>query len=202
MYKYLAVASIVLALTACASAINQKKSEIYIEGAQNATAAGDWESAYEYWGRALVNARMSDTRDQTLALINYEYGRASGVLCKFSESEESLKLALSLDRNTAGPIYMSLLELGRLNLDQKKYVEAIPYYEELVKILDESGIDKESPMEYSFVLDEYAETLVEAGRKLDGERLVEKAKKLRGDNQNRFSITDRTPYGSRCGVSK
>jgi tetratricopeptide (TPR) repeat protein len=133
-----------------------------------------------------------------LAVFYYEYGRALGVTCFFDESETYLKKAYELDKKTNGPVYMSLTELGRLNLDQKKYDQALKYYNEVIPMIEKMGAETEAPMEFSFMLDDYSEMLSNTGMEQKAGEYKQRAEEIRKKNPKRHSITERTMYGTQC----
>ncbi len=122
--KILILVLVPVLMVGCASAINKKSAVIHARSAQTEIANGNWDSARRHWAKAVVNAELGKMKPQARAVFNYEYGRSLGVTCFYSESEQYLKKAYDLDKAINGPIYMSVLELARLNYDQGKYEKA------------------------------------------------------------------------------
>lgn len=166
--------------------------------AQKAVQNNDFNTAREYWVKAVENSELGKEPEQKLAVLYYEYGRALGVTCFFDESETYLKKAYEFDKKTNGPVYMSLTELGRLNLDQKNYNEALEYFNEVLPMLESMNAHIKAPMEFSFILDEYVEMLNKTGKEEEAQRNKQRALEIRKNNPRRFSITERTMYGSQC----
>lgn len=185
-------------LVACAAPINRKSTSIHEQSAQYAAQKNDWGSARRHWAKAVSNAELGGEPEQKMAVLYYEYGRALGVTCFFDESEIYLKKAYDLDKKTNGPVYMSLTELGRLTLDQKKYDQALNYYNEVIPMLEKMGAQSEAPTEFSFMLDEYSEMLANTGMEQKSQEYKERAEKVRKNNPKRYSISERTMYGSQC----
>ena len=194
---------IVLSLlsAACAKDLNARTAQRYFESAKAADQAGDWPTAQEHWWRAYVNVKLAGARKQSQALLLYNYGRASGVLCQFDKAENSLKEALALDQQDSGPVYMDLVELGRLTSHQQKFEEARRYYERSLVELDRVNGQSQSPIGYSEILDEYASVLAALGRQDDSETKRQRAKELRDKHPDMHSLTTQTPYGQACEKS-
>lgn len=188
--------------SACAPAINRKTFQITAEAGFESQQNGDWDAARRNFAKALLNAELGNETSETLSTLNYEYGRSLGVTCFYDKAEFYLKKSLELDLSTNGPDYMSLLELARLNLDQKKYKEAISYFEKLLPIYKEINAEKEAPYAVAEVLEEYAKALGKIGSIEKAELTKQKASALRAQNPEGYSITDRTPYGTQCVQQK
>jgi len=187
-----------LLLVACANPINAKTATNYAQAAARAQKAGDWENAQNYWSRAIVNAQLAGATPSQLAALNYEYGRSSGAVCDYAEAERALKAAYDLDNQSGGPAFMALFELARLNLDQKKFVEAINYFDRAFQIAEEKGVSKASPIGTAEALEEYSSALNKVGKSSESETAATRAAMLRRANPVGHSITDRTPYGRHC----
>jgi tetratricopeptide (TPR) repeat protein len=185
-------------ITACAPAINRKTSQITSEAGAIAQQNGDWDAARRNFAKALLNAEMGNEPKDTLAILNYEYGRSLGVTCFFEKAEFYLEKSLELDQQTNGPIYLSILELARLNFDQKRYEAAIPYFEKLLPIYKDINAEKEAPYAVAEVFDEYSVALGKTGNMKKAESIKQKAITLRAQYPGGYSVTDRTPYGTQC----
>ncbi|MBI3593696.1 MAG: tetratricopeptide repeat protein [Nitrospirae bacterium] len=158
----------------------------------------DAEGSRNAYGMALEKARQYNADPQELATLNYEYGRASGIVCNFVEAENHLLEAMKLDEQSSGPVHMDLVELARLNYDQKKYSQAIPYFERAILVLQQMNGPKLAPIGLADILDEYSHALIEIGKSEESRNVHERAERLRRDNPMGESITDRTPYGTKC----
>ncbi|QXE84910.1 hypothetical protein KP003_10870 [Geomonas nitrogeniifigens] len=189
---------LIMSVTGCASAINAKNSSRHGIAANAASKAGDWTTARKQWAQALVNAELADMPAQQLAVFNYEYGRALGVQCFWKESESHLQKAYDLDHQTAGPEFMSLLELSRLKYDQGQFDKCIPYYLRAIESLEKINAPTQAPTEFSVVLEEYARALRETGKEQEAISVQKRADEIRSKTQEGRSVTDRTPYGKYC----
>lgn len=185
-------------LYGCAAPINERVASNYERVGAAAQARGDWDAARRAYARSATNADLASSSPQKRAVFHYEYGRSLGATCFFNEAEHELNLAYDFDKQAGEPLYLSLVELGRLTLDQQKYPQAVSYFERALPELDRANAAKDAPMAYANILDEYASALSGVGRKQDSSAATKRASELRGANPKGFSITDRTPYGKHC----
>lgn len=200
MRALLAIASLLLA--SCAHDINMVNARRYEQAAIEAQRNGDWNSAREYWWRAYVNAQSGRAPGKTLTVYLYEHGRSAGAVCRFEEAETSLKEAMKLDQEFGGPAYMDLVELARLNLDQRKYTVAAMYFAQSLPLLEQANAPTESPASYADVLEEYAAVLTETGERAKAKAFTARSQEMRAKNPLGRSITERTPYGMHCAKPK
>lgn len=189
--------AILWSLVGCATAINQKNVNNHMTAAINATNGGDWDLSRRHWAKVVVNAQLANVAEQKMAVYNYEYGRSLGVTCYFKEAEEYLNLAYQQDINTDGPAYNDLIELARLNLDQKKWKESIIYFQKVLPILDKINASTGAPHAYADILNDYANALKNSNNQ-NSKKYRQEAKDIRDKNPKGYSITERTPYGSQC----
>ena len=147
---------LVFSTSVCATPINRHNAKKHAQTAVQASKAGDWDASRREWAKAVVNADLGNLEAGRRAVFYYEYGRSAGVTCSFDIAEEYLNKAYKLDAEIGGPSFLSLVELFRLNLDQKKYKEATEYFKKALPELEKVEAPKESPAEFSKLLDEYA----------------------------------------------
>lgn len=185
-------------LFGCAAPINERIATNYASVGVEAQARGDWDAARRAYARSAKNADLASSSPQRRAVFHYEYGRSLGATCFFDEAERELHLAYDFDKQAGQPLYLSLVELARLTLDQQKFSEAISYFKRALQELDRVNASKDAPMAYADILDEYASALLAEGRMQVSKDLEKRASEIRGDNPKGFSITDRTPYGKHC----
>ncbi len=76
------------------------------------------------------------------------------MVCEFADAEKALITAYDLDKQAGGPTYLSLVELSRLNLDQKKFPEAATYFERALPELAAQGAPTQAPIGFADILDE------------------------------------------------
>lgn len=181
---------------ACAAPINRHSASNHVQSANAAISMNDWVTAKKHWAKAVLNARLGNLGPKALTSLNYEYGRSLGVTCFYKESEEYLKYAYDYDKANSGPVHMAMLELARLNYDQKKYSEAIPYFEGLMPIYQKHNVENIDPSGVALVYEEYSKSLASTGDKVKSEELASRAEKLKKVGNR--SSTERTPYGTQC----
>lgn len=198
MSNWFLFAAVFTGLCGCATAINERVATNYGRAGAAAQSRGDWDAARRAYARAANNADLAGASPQRRAVFHYEYGRALGATCFFTEAEVELNLAYDFDKQAGQPLYLSLVELARLNLDQQHFQKAVLYFERALPELDQANTATDAPMAYADILDEYASALSNLGRKQDSSNATKRASELRGANPKGFSITDRTPYGKQC----
>lgn len=186
--------------SACANPVNLHTARKYADAGYRNISAGDWVEAQKNFGKALVNARLGKADDRSLAVVLYEYGRASGVLCDWEESAAALNDAYNLDRESDGPTHMSLFELARMYVSQRKFSKAVEYYERVLPEFDRLQADARDPIAYAEFLEEYSSALEQTGRGKAGHirRLRARAQELRNTFPNAEAVTEKTPYGTHC----
>lgn len=188
----------VLSLAGCASAVDERVSDNDLLQGAAAQRRGDWDAARLAYAQATLSGDQGRLPAARRAILHYEYGRSLGVTCFFDQSERELTAAYELDKQAGQPPYLSLVELARLSLDQRKFAQSVDYFERALPALDSVRAASKAPMGYADVLDEYAQALAGAGNTTDSTIQVKRAAMLRAGNQSKRSITDRTPYGKFC----
>jgi tetratricopeptide (TPR) repeat protein len=198
--KSIFIASLLAFLvSACTNPINLKTASMYAEGCRGFQAQNEWWKARRACGRAAVNAKLGGAPNQTIAILWYEYGRTSGAICDYAEAQRGFDEAMKLDQATGGPVYMSLLEMARLNSAQGKFIEAANYYEKFWLAVPKNLAEKEDPVGSAEALEEQAEAYRQIGNTALSQSTKDLAQKLRAANPNKQSKTDHTPYGKYCG---
>ena len=89
------------------------------------------------------------------------------------------------------------MELARINLDQKKFKEALAYYDELLLSLMKIKLDSARPESFATILSEYSTCLNELGRNQDANTVDALIKRLQTEYHGGFAIQKRIPYGNR-----
>jgi tetratricopeptide (TPR) repeat protein len=196
MRQHAAAICLALGLSGCVSAIKGQYASNYEQTGAIAQNQGDWDGARRAYAIAVNNVASPDPRKN--AIYHYEYGRSLGVTCYFVEAERELNIAYDFDQRAGQPLYLSLVELARLNLDQRKFPQAALYFERAFSEIDRANVPKVAPTAYADVLDEYASALSAAGRQLEAAATIKRASEVRSNNPKGYSITDRTPYGRHC----
>jgi len=185
-------------ITGCATAVEQRIATNYAIAGANAQKRGDWDAARRNFARAVANAELARSAPGERAILHYEYGRSLGATCFFDKAEKELNFAHQLDKEARQPLYLSLVELARLNLDQKKFIQALSYFQQALPELDRANAPYEVPVDYADILEEYALALDGVGRNEDAAVTRQGLTQIRTANPKGCSITDRTPYGKHC----
>jgi tetratricopeptide (TPR) repeat protein len=192
--------SVFSATQACANQINQRNAIQHAQAGGRAASSGDWDTARKEWAQAVKNGELGGIPEKHQAVFYYEYARAAGVTCHFDVAETYLNKAYELDKKIGGPYFLSLVELFRLNLDQKKYDIAVSHFEKALPVLEEINAPSQSPAEFAKLLDEYAMALDGTGKSDQAKKMRERSSEVKKKAEN--SITDRTPYGTSCSKSE
>jgi hypothetical protein len=132
------------------------------------------------------------------AVLYYEYGRSSGVICDWVEAERGLNQAYQLDEQSGGPAYMSLYELARMNFDRKRYPEALEYFNRVLPEFNRIQADTRDPLGYAAFLDEYGASLQQVEKTSEAASAKARAEELRKAFQGKDPHTEKTPYGTQC----
>lgn len=197
--KSIFIASLVAVLASgCANPINLKTASNYAKECRGFQAQNEWWKARRACGRAAINAKLGGAPDQALAMLWYEYGRTSGAICDYAEAQRGLEEAMKFDQASGGPVYMSLLEIARLNSAQGKLSEAASYYEKFWLAVPKDLAEKEDPIGSAEALEEQAEAYKQVGNAALSKSKKDRAQELRNANPNKQSNTDHTPYGKFC----
>ncbi len=203
MWKLLSGVIIVFSVTSWAADAG-KTPDVYMQEAAAARERGDWDAARKVYSRLLADTASTQVSPRFQAVLHYEYGRSLGVTCFFKEAEHELTVAHDLDKNdrekqTGGIFYLSLVQLGRLNVAQRKFPEAVSYFEQILRRLDPVIGANRTPYFYSDLLDDYAAALSGMGRSGEADAASKRASEIRSKIVAAPSLmVDQTPYGTRC----
>jgi tetratricopeptide (TPR) repeat protein len=197
--KHCAVVLLTLAmLYGCAHDINIHNAARYGQAGEAALQRGDWDGARRAYARAAVNADLGRAPVRARSVMYYEYGRTSGATCFYDLAETYLSKSLKLDEDSSGPVHLPLIELARLNLDQGKFTQAIPYFERALPVVDKLDAGSKDPIGFADFLDEYAQALTISNRASEASALTARAADIRSKHPTAASRTNRTPYGKHC----
>lgn len=186
-------------LAGCVTVTEQVTAGNYAVVGRQAEQRGDWGTARGAWQGAVASGQQGQLPPRAKAVLELNYGRTLGVTCRFDEAEFHLMNAYRLDKDSGGPAYVALLELARLNFDQKRYEAAANYFGEGVGDVRQAGIVERAPGEFANVLDEYAVALAGAERATEAAAIWQQAAAIRRKDPTLSVIADRTPYGTQCG---
>ena len=189
---------VALIVVGCANPINRNTGIRYAEQADAEAASGNWFNARMGYARAITNGKLGGFDDTNMAYLWYQYGRASGVICDWSEAEKGFDKAYEIDSDIGEPTYVTLYELGQMNLDRKKYEEAAEIFGRAHLEMTREKVQEDLPLNYAIFLENYAEALSHT-------KNLERANELRGrsvlileNNPGKAENINRTPYGSQC----
>ena len=187
-------------LAGCGNPVNLRTAGIYHEQAEQAERAGDFVRAEQLYDRALLNARLAHAPDNVISGVQYNLGRMKGYQCKFAEAETLLAGALKLEEAVSGPdsgiTTMRLFELARLNYDQERFEQAVPYYARGIVAVRKLGMETGDPIALANALDEYANALARTGRADEARSAESQAQVLRARNTGKSATF--VPVRYRC----
>lgn len=170
----------------------------YYSDGQQKIKEGKWLNARMAFERAWKNADIENADDSKTAIYAYEYGRASGAICDWPESEKGLLKAIELDKKTKGPIHMSFVEIARMYNAKGNLIESDKYFSLAKERLDEIQADTLDPIGYADFLRTYSEVLIKLERKSEADDLINREQEIRNMFKGKKSDHETTPYGEHC----
>lgn len=105
---------------------------------------------------------------------------------------------LLLDDRAGNDQYHTLIELARITMDNGRYTDANDYFVRAFDAHDRAQIDKKGPVEYAFVLNEYARSLAQAGGHQDADKARQCSAALIAANPDQKVMPERMPYRETC----
>ena len=142
--------------------------------------------------------RSWNASDKVTAVYAYEYGRASGVICDWGESERGLLKAYELDQEINGPVHMSLVELARMYQAKGDFAKSEEYYQLALIELDRIQADTRDAIGYANILENYAALLVDSGNTEEAMLVKRREQEIRNVFKGRTNDHEETPYGEFC----
>ena len=192
------VAAVLAGLAGCSNQVDVRTAHGYAHAGYQAIQASEWKLARQNFDKAIANAEAGKARPRQLAVLKYEYGRVSGVLCDWDGAERALTEASVLDKGKGGTAMGALHELGRLHLDRGRFVEARPYYDKVLPLFKAAEAETKDPSRFADFLEEYAVVLSRTGAASDAALQSERVSKIRKTISSGTARQERTPYGTRC----
>ena len=156
-----------------------------------------WEQAYQRWVQIVDEAKREQRPDADLAVYYHNLGRTAGVTCRFGQSEQALLRSVDLYEKTGGRAFNPLIELGRLNLDQKNYAASARYFRQALDA-EERAKFKPEPRNNALILDDYALALAASGDAAGAKQIRERAVVQRKGAPTGPWFGGRPPYGKFC----
>lgn len=183
-----------------------KNADRYYQAALEAEWASNYQLSKEMYYRSFVNARSGSATDEYISATLYGYGRMLGYTCDLSGAENTIKESLAIERNVFGPvsgnISKRLSELARLSLAQKKYREAVGYFQEAVPMLEKLGMLDSDPVGYADYLETYAAALKQTRKTEEAKEIYEKAESIRDRNPGKEAQFVPVNYGQGCNIAE
>ena len=168
----------------------------YVQRADTAKKRGDWESVASQIAQA-INHPDLPRAGAVRSAVHLDYGRAMGVLCHFDEAEKYLLLAKQIAQQGNVSTFHAVVELGALNVGQKKYAVAAGWYSEMMPMLERESLIKMSPLLLADALEKFAIALAATDKPEEAESQRRAAAKIRETGLKAPSATI-TPYGAKC----
>ena len=158
----------------------------YLAG-EKAEAANDLNRARENYHRAYVEAQKRNLGPKVEAYPLYEWSRVTGYLGKSNEAEEGFSKVLTLIDQAHGDadklLVPILCELARLLHDTGQYAKAVPMYQRAIAEIEKADLQKADPLGVAALLDEYAESLKNAGFASRADEMVAKSASIKDQNK-------------------
>lgn len=181
--------------------INSIHSQKYYRAGYQAEQSQDYEMAKKHYFRAWDNAKMAGD-NELRAQAAYSLGRMLGITCDYANAEMMLKEALKYDKETSGPVYMSLFELAYLKYDQGKYDEAASYFQQALPLVENDKYIEHDPKGFIMHFSFCSAALEKTGHNDEAKLFTTKANALSKKYPNAQIREARTPYGKYCKRKK
>ncbi len=188
-------------VSGCASALNIQNAENHAQAGYVAQSRGDWQNSMRQFAQAVVNADLGDADSQGKSVVNYEYGRSLGVLCKYEDAEKYLLRSKELKEQLGQSPYLALYELGLLNETQGKYTAAAIYFAQLISEMKKEGLQSRYPLGVADAYERYATALEKTGKTAEASIQHKEASAIRSANPDAKPFGALTPYGTQCANS-
>lgn len=186
----------------CANPVSQRTGVNYAQQAEREIQLGNWNDARRLYARAITNGKYGGFDDENMAYLWYQYSRASGVICDWEEAERGFGKAYELDRKIGGSTYVTLYELGQMNLDRGGYDKAVEIFKRTYIEMENVNVRRKYPIRYSTFLISYADALEQANKNSEANKYRDTATVILKENSGGDKLNRRTPYGSQCKRTK
>ena len=198
MYGYVII---LLVVAGCASPINLRNAYAHADAGDAAMGRGEWALAMRQYAQAVVNADLGNAEPRFKQSVNYQYGRAMGVLCQYDDSEKYLLRSKQFSEAIGASPYLALYELGLVNEKQAKFDKAANYYAELLPLMEQAGLRSKYPLGAADAHERYANALKQTGRPQEAASQRDAAASIRASNPHAKPFGTVTPYGTRCSAT-
>lgn len=186
-------------LWGCAEAVTLEDLDRQTGTSMTFIAGNAWRSAQRSYRVAVHHARRSAADPGTIAVLDVQYGRASGVICAWAEAEAAFQEAYVLYKRYDGPYWKILLELARMSMARQEYRVASSYMQELLPLLENTGYRSFDPVGYAHILEDNA--LIAEKLMWDEDavlRYTGRAAAIHAAYPGKPPLFARTPYGTEC----
>lgn len=178
-------------VSGCKNPLNQYTSQKYYNAGGEAEYRGDYKLAQQNYSRALINSRLGGIDKRMEALSLYELSRVTGYLGDYKEAEKGFLEVIELSKSPEAKSLNTpaLCELARLYFDTDQYQKSLPIFLEANRKLEALGIEKEDPLGYCLLLEDYKIALEKTGDSPKAERVenkIEEIKKKTPDGKPKF----------------
>jgi tetratricopeptide (TPR) repeat protein len=185
-----AIVIALLIMVVCSGCLTRKLTRghylSYYEGGVAAIDAGDYKAAQKRFGRAYWYAQGGKLGAAAEAGALYNYALAVGQLGDFPQAEDCLKRTIALDEKADGKggprASMRLFELARLYQAWSKYELSRDAYEEAIPLAERYGVEKDDPINFATVLNDFAAILTKCGQESLAEAAKARAQMIRDSN--------------------
>ena len=195
-------------LVACVTVEPPKPDEIsqpfrqHYEAGVRAEGKADYRAAQREYAQAYKIAEDDKLGPAALSAATYELGRVTGYLCDYSRAHRLLRQSLEIEERVSGPYSANTsaryMELARLNYDNGRYAQAVPYYERAIPLLEKLDVDKRDPLGFAEALDEFGASLSHIGATSEAQRVLRRADRMRAQNSNRARSYIPRRYDRNC----
>jgi Tetratricopeptide repeat. len=198
MFVRLCLVVFVMTLFSGCTALNTIHYRKYYQEGLEAQRKGEYEMAKKYFYRAWDNAKIGRLEPQLRAESAYSLGRVYGILCDHKNAELLLLEALKYDKESSGPVYMSLFELAYLKYDQDKYDEAVSYFQQAIQLVDDQKYIEYDPATFVMHFSTYSKSLEKTGHNDEAKMFNNRAKVISEKYTNERPKAQRTLYNKNC----
>jgi len=175
-------------LVGCVSnPINAKTAANYYDAGMAAEQNGDLILARQNYSRAYAHAQMGNLGPAPEAYAMYEWSRVTGYLGMFADAEKGFNDVLALIEKAGQKAEdlrpPALLELARLFHDTGEHSKAVPVYKKALAELGRYNIEKDDPIGFTIVLDDYAQSLRSIGDVRRAEDITQRSQSIKDKNK-------------------
>lgn len=144
------------------------------------------ETAYEN-AKDNAQAKTNTQQKAELSMCAYNLSLVKRDLCKLDEADRLFQESLAIEQEISSErvgkhnnfISSRVCELAHLNYERGKQTEAVSYFATCVEMVDKDNLERVSPGQYLYVLDEYAQALKATNRLSEAKPVADKVETLK-----------------------